>query len=817
VKPSLVPGALGEPPGTQVIDSRYRLAKELARGGMGRVFLAVDTELRRNVAIKIIASATADANARARFRREALTLAQLSHPNVLTVYDTGPKEREGDPYLVCELLEGTTLREKAASALPLSEVLDIAAQTASGLAAAHAVDIVHRDLKPDNIFITRDGRVKLIDFGIAKVLLPPQTLAEGDPIPDNVAPATAEGKIIGTMGYMAPEQIRGGSVDRRADIFSFGAVLYELVAGRRAFQGPTPYATGLAILNEAAPSLPRRVPAEVRRIVERCLEKDPARRFASARELLAHIERARATAGRRPWGPWLVGSALVVTAAAMLVLWPKAAPGAGGPLTLQIAPVRSAAADAPVAGAVAMALERAFGAIADVVRIGPGGEWVLKTELSMTGSQLRVVAHFESADGQRVGDAVEAVSRGSELDATELSARVREVFMRLWRDRSRRAHAHALAHVRGAEEKLLAYYDLMGPSARPEFLDRGRALLDSALAADPRYVPALAERSTLLRLAAERPGDDPATDLRLARADADEAMRLAPRDPQALLAECQTARRQMHDWPSDRELSAATSACSDATQADPHSAVALYMLAFLHDQACDYGALIATLKLAIDRAARYDRSLLAPLRFYLVSVALQRRHLEEADAFSSDLVAQVARDEQVARSAPLQGAHLLRAAVLMRLDRNAEAEREIEAELAHGASAIGGLDEIVEVAALRGLSRLQHGAIGPARAARLSALEKRFAAEDERSNEPSRVAGWFGFMDPEGAVAWMDAHKTQGGCEMALHRARIYRDAGHADRAERALEACKGAESWAQRCARVISSDLASFAPPVLR
>jgi eukaryotic-like serine/threonine-protein kinase len=444
---------------------------------------------------------------------------------------------------------------------------------------------------------------------------------------------------------------------------------------------------------------------------------------------------------------------------------------------------------------------------------------VLKTEISTAGTRTRVVAHFETPGGERVGEAVETVGGAAEVEqhSADLSARARDVLMRLWRDRTLRARAHDLARNTGAEEKLLAYYDLMGPSARAEFLDRGRALLDSALAADPRYVPALAERSMLLRLAAERPGDDPAADLRLARADADEALRLSPRDPQALMAECVTARRQMRDWPSDGELSLATSACSDAAQADPHSAEALYTLAFLHDQACDYGALIATLKLAIDRAARYDRRLLAPLRFYLVSVALQRRHLQEADAFSSDLIAQLTREEQEGKPAPLQGAHLLRAAVLMRLDRNAEAAREIEAELAHGASAIGGLDETMEAAALRGLSRIRHGAIGPTRAARLAALEQRFAAEDERSDKPSRVVGWFGFMDPEGAVAWMDAHKTQGGCELALHRARIYRDAGYPDRAGRALEACSAGENWAKRCARVISSDLASFGPPALR
>ncbi|HEY5675619.1 MAG TPA: hypothetical protein VIR81_02470, partial [Myxococcales bacterium] len=348
-----------------------------------------------------------------------------------------------------------------------------------------------------------------------------------------------------------------------------------------------------------------------------------------------------------------------------------------------------------------------------------------------------------------------------------------------------------------------------------EFLDRGRALLDAALAADPGYVPALAERSTLLRLAAERAGDDATSDLGLARADADHALRLAPRDPQALLAECLVARRQMRDWPSDRELTAATSACSDAAQADAHSAVALYALALLYDQGCEDGALIEALKSAIQRASRYDRRLLGRLTFFLVSVAIQRRHLQEAETFSSQLVAQLARDQHEARSTGplLQGAHLLRAAVLMRLNRNAEAESELESELAQGASSVGGLNEMVEAASLRGLSRLRRGFLDPSQAARLAALELRFAAEDERSPQLSRIAGYFGFIDPEAAAKWMDAHKTQGGCQLAFQRATMYRDAGHTARAVQALAGCDLAEDWAKRCASVISKDLEPFEP----
>jgi hypothetical protein len=838
MKPSLGSAEAAAPRGPkagEVFDTRYRLVEELARGGMGRVFAAVDTKLGRKVAIKLIASPSPSATAYARFWHEARSLAQVSNPNVLTIYEAIEKgEHEGsEPYLVCELLEGSTLKEKATPPLPLSEVLDIAARIAHGLAAAHEQNIVHRDLKPDNVFITSDGQVKLIDFGIAKLLLvaPLDTVSEEATAETSPTPATAEGKVVGTAGYMAPEQIRGEQVDRRADVFSFGAVLYELVTSRRAFQGATAYATSMAILNDPPPAIARSVPSSVRRIIDRCLEKDPGRRFQSAEELQAGIDAARAILLRQTRRVRLravgIGIAIVsLLGGAVLLLRPKG-PTAPGPRTVRIAPLQAAAAEAQVAAAIDLAFERALGAMQGMLRVqklsaaGQTADWILRGSLSRAGPRLRLLAQFERADGQKLGEPIEAVATEEEIakDTADLEASVRDQFMPLWRDQVRRERAHTLAHAGAAEEKLLAYYDLMGAAPRMEFLDRGHRLLNDAIAADPRYVPALAERSLLLRLASNRGGDNPVDDLRLSRADAEEALRIAPRDPQALLAECLTARLQMRNWPSDRELTAATTACADAAQADPQSVDALYSLAQLYDQACDDHSLLETLKLALDRAQRYDRRWLGRVKFYLVSVALQRRHLQEAETFSSLLLAEQAREDRHAKptTAPLQGAHLLAAAVLLRLGRVDDAEREIETELARGATSIGGLDELIEVASLRGLARvaqLNHRALDPARAARLAFLEHRFAAADESDARLSPVVGWFGFMDPEAAVTWMEQHKTQPGCALAFPRAIIYRDAGHPDRAARALAACNASEEWARRCARVISAELSSPVSP---
>ncbi len=239
---------------------------------MGEVYRAHDTRLGRDVALKILPSEVAnDPVRRSRFEQEARAVAALNHPNIVAVYDVG------DGYMVSELVDGESLR---GAKFGLRKTLDIAAQIASGLAAAHAAGIVHRDLKPDNLLLTKDGRAKILDFGLARRRDPKDAAAE-----ETMAVRTEPGVVMGTAGYMSPEQVRGQEADHRSDIFSFGVMLHELLSGLRAFQRETSVQTMTAILQEDAPDLPRTVPAGVREVVTHCLEKDPANRFQSARDL----------------------------------------------------------------------------------------------------------------------------------------------------------------------------------------------------------------------------------------------------------------------------------------------------------------------------------------------------------------------------------------------------------------------------------------------------------------------------------------------------------------------------------------------------
>jgi serine/threonine protein kinase/tetratricopeptide (TPR) repeat protein len=259
---------------------------------MGEVYRARDSRLDRDVAVKVLPEPlAADAEALARFEREAKAVAALSHPNILAIHDVGT--HEGVRYAVTELLEGRTLREHLeGSGVGPRKAIDYALQIVSGLAAAHERGIVHRDLKPENVFVTRDGRVKVLDFGLARVL-EPQSF-EGVTKAPTVAGGTQPGSVLGTVGYMSPEQVRGQSVDQRSDIFSFGAVFYEMLAGRRAFRADSAVETMNAILTEEPPdfvvSESRSVPPGLDRIVRRCLEKDPSHRFQSARDLGFAIE-----------------------------------------------------------------------------------------------------------------------------------------------------------------------------------------------------------------------------------------------------------------------------------------------------------------------------------------------------------------------------------------------------------------------------------------------------------------------------------------------------------------------------------------------
>ncbi|MEP6767713.1 MAG: protein kinase [Acidobacteriota bacterium] len=263
----------------------YEILAPIGAGGMGEVFRARDARLGRDVAIKVLpASFSADADRLRRFEQEARAAGILNHPNITAVLDIG--EHDGAPYVVQELLQGETLRQALAGGLSPRKAIDYGIQIAHGLAAAHEKGIVHRDLKPENVFVTKDGRVKILDFGLAKL-----THAEEGAQATNLPTATAgtePGVVLGTLGYMSPEQVRGRPADARSDIFSFGAILYEMLAGQRAFKGDSAADTMSAILKEDPPDLSvtsQNVAPGLERVVRHCLEKNPEQRFQSARDL----------------------------------------------------------------------------------------------------------------------------------------------------------------------------------------------------------------------------------------------------------------------------------------------------------------------------------------------------------------------------------------------------------------------------------------------------------------------------------------------------------------------------------------------------
>jgi eukaryotic-like serine/threonine-protein kinase len=313
----------------------YEILAPIGAGGMGEVYRAKDTRLGRDVALKILPGSFArDADRLRRFEQEARAVAALNHPNILAVFDIGQHSEGGhdvSPFLVSELLEGESLRVALdRGPLPQRKTIEYGVQIAYGLAAAHDKGIVHRDLKPENIFITKDGRIKILDFGLAK-------LAQKGVDPDEptlTASHTAAGMVMGTASYMAPEQVRGESVDPRTDIFAFGAVLYEMLSGVRAFRRDTPAETMTAVLKDDPPELSdgtHLVSPSLERIVRRCLEKNPEQRFQSARDLsfalsalsgteASNIARAAAAIPRRM--PLLLWSAIALALAAVAgVTW----------------------------------------------------------------------------------------------------------------------------------------------------------------------------------------------------------------------------------------------------------------------------------------------------------------------------------------------------------------------------------------------------------------------------------------------------------------------------------------------------------------
>ena len=371
----------------------YQVAAKLGEGGMGEVYRARDTRIGRDVALKVLpARADFDAERLRRFEQEARAAGLLNHPNILTVHDVGSDG--GRPYLVCELLEGETLRERLGGGrLPAARAVEIGLQVAHGLAAAHAKGIVHRDLKPENLFLTRDGRVKILDFGIAKLLAADSGAIDAFA----TAPATAIGVVMGTAAYMSPEQVSGQAVDQRSDLFSFGVVLHEMLSGRAPFAGPTPVETMTAVLRADPPSLEpgsHGISSALVRVVDHCLEKSPDARFQSARDLAFALE---ALTGTNASGPAVTQAPAARRSVLRLPWW----------VTLAAAAAAAAAAwlafGRPHAGRTMQ-----FGRVVTIVAtdatesspvLSPDGKWI--AYLSNEGGRMNVWVRF-LAGGQPV-------------------------------------------------------------------------------------------------------------------------------------------------------------------------------------------------------------------------------------------------------------------------------------------------------------------------------------------------------------------------------------------------------------------------------
>ena len=309
----------------------YEIVSQLGAGGMGEVYRAKDPRLGREVAIKVLPSSfSQDTDRLKRFEQEARAAGVLNHPNITAVHDIGSVD--GSPYIVTELLEGETLRARlSGGSLAPRKATDYAVQIAKGLAAAHEKGIVHRDLKPENLFLTNDGRVKILDFGLAKLTQSESTPHEGTNLP---TAGTEPGVVMGTLGYMSPEQVKGKPADQRSDLFSFGAILYEMLSGRRAFHRDSAAETMSAILREEPPDLSatnRNIQPGLERIVRHCLEKNPEERFYSARDVAFDLEALSSASSsgaiavaapggvRRP--SWALFAGAVVATALAVALW----------------------------------------------------------------------------------------------------------------------------------------------------------------------------------------------------------------------------------------------------------------------------------------------------------------------------------------------------------------------------------------------------------------------------------------------------------------------------------------------------------------
>jgi tetratricopeptide (TPR) repeat protein/TolB-like protein len=543
------------PPGATV--GPYRVVELLARGGMGDVYRASDSRLGRHVALKVLsAGRTGDPRRVERFLMEARVTALLDHPNVVRVYDVGRVDQQA--YLVTELLDGETLRARIVRGrIDPDEVRRIALGVARGLAAAHATGLVHRDLKPENIFLTRSGETKLLDFGIAK-------LTQDDNVPDGAS--TLTGVVLGTAGYLAPEQVRGESVDRRADLFAFGALLFEMLTGTRAFVRDQVVDTLHSILHDP-PSLNLEhrpgVPMSLAAIVGRLLQKTPSARFQSAAELIGALEDA--DVGRtRSWPArqmsrmrsglerpiWKSVVAAAAVAGVALLGYSATRPATG--ITLAVLPFHTeAVADEQFARGLTQmfidrlgllldftvlplsATERQAGRDPTIAGRALGATHVLTGSINRQGEFLGGTAYLVTVatDSRKPISVAPAGTRTYTLQQLIISGVIDELSPRLEEDQRKRLENVGTQSVPAWERQLMGRAWVRKPD--PPALIKARDFFQAAINIDPEYADAYAGYAYALKrlpLVADSP---PRVDFEKAKDAANQALRLDPANPEA--------------------------------------------------------------------------------------------------------------------------------------------------------------------------------------------------------------------------------------------------------------------------------------------
>ncbi|MDI1449749.1 serine/threonine-protein kinase [Polyangium sp. 6x1] len=843
----------------QVIAGRYELRARLGAGAMGVVFRAHDRELEEEIALKVLLPwQLGEDRTLARLRSEVKLARRITHRNVCRVFDLG---EDGElKFLTMELVQGEPLRELLGRGRVEPErAFAILQQIIAGLGAAHAEGVLHRDLKPENVMICREGRVALVDFGLARSF---------------THELDASASRAGTPAYMSPEQIRGESLDARSDVFSLGILAFELLSGEGPFgQRATPQIIS-AILHAppvrlVVPGLSPDVVEALEAVLARALAKRAADRFRAIEELGAALAAARrglspkeaevprerestdglATAAKRRHGERgsvgavaVLGLCLIAGATLSLasivdgsskieegrasvapVDSPRDLAAREDRLTMIVVPFENRTGNpqwdglAQTATSVVQAelqRERAIHiiegspAVSSVAAAVPDTTWSLGGALQLAGNQIRVTARIRAPDGSLAGDAIHAEGEPDrKRDVLErLRVHAMDEVRLLQRDHERRLRAERGTSNKTAREELLRYYDLIGPGPRIEVLDAAKRLVAGALAADPRYVPALLEQAELLTFEALATADNQKHSEALSVVES--ALAIAPDDPRAQLLRCQQMQRDMlhNGYPTDETLSHALTACGAAARALPHSAEMLRTMARFSDLTCQDDLAVTQLKHALEM----DRSLSGPILRHLIALALQNGRLELADEMSrqfvefSDEEAELgARALSRRAGAPgAEGAHGTRADVLLRRGKLDEAQVHLEKELGYITAGLG--NKWVEPKAIRGLFQIatqRRERPPPWLVRRLSIIENEYRAATARDPSTAWVlAGAYQFVDPEAALVWIQRLGPPSNYREVLARVLFHHMAGDDAGARRTLDKHEPAHEWERGC-----------------